>query len=154
MADRMFSKSSRQLSLPSFVSSPSIRPLHKVRLIVLGSLGVGKTQLVSRLLGRAFKSNHNPTVNDFHVVTHDIENKIYKLDILDTSGIFPYPPAMETCTLMTGDLFLVVYSVLDRGSWERAKHLIILSSKSSAMLKGLKFLLNGILKIALDENRT
>nr|XP_039251205.1 GTP-binding protein Rhes-like [Styela clava] len=138
MAERRFIAPSRRLSLPCLVSSPSIRPLHKIRLIVLGSLGVGKTQLVSRLLGRAFKTNHYPTVNDFHVVTHNIENEIYKLDILDTSGISPYPPAMETCTLMTGDLFLVVYSVSDPGSWERAKHLIDTIEKIKCNAENIK----------------
>nr|XP_039270690.1 GTP-binding protein Rhes-like [Styela clava] len=122
MADRKLSP--RPLSSLCSAMSLSLRPQHEVRMIVLGSAGVGKTQLVSRLVGQPFNTNHFPTAKDFHVVNHDTANVTYRLEILDTSGISPYPPTMEICTLMTGDLFLIVYSASDYGSWERAKYLI------------------------------
>lgn len=104
-------------------SMPSPDPEKRLRMVVLGASGVGKTQLVARFLGRPFTALYLPTAEEFHRTKYMIRGRSYQLDILDTSGQ-TMNPLMQNLTLLTGDLFMVVYSVVDYPSWERAQELV------------------------------
>ncbi|CAG9770581.1 unnamed protein product [Ceutorhynchus assimilis] len=109
---------------PSPVSSGScddVMPPSKncFRLIMLGSARTGKTCLVSRFLGGKFHENYTPTIEDFHRKLYRIRGEIYQLDILDTSGNHPFP-AMRRLSFLTGDLFVIVFSMDSRETFEEA----------------------------------
>ncbi|XP_076045999.1 uncharacterized protein LOC143028150 [Oratosquilla oratoria] len=87
------------------------------RLVVLGSAKVGKTSIVSRFLNNKFEEAYTPTIEDFHRKLYRIRGSIYQLDLLDTSGSHPFP-AMRRLSFLTGDLFLLVFAVDSRRSWE------------------------------------
>ncbi|XP_044270296.1 GTP-binding protein Rhes [Tribolium madens] len=89
------------------------------RLVVLGSARVGKTCLVSRFLGGKFQESYTPTIEDFHRKLYRIRGEIYQLDILDTSGNHPFP-AMRRLSFLTGDLFIIVFSMDSRETFEEA----------------------------------
>ncbi|XP_060535201.1 GTP-binding protein Rhes [Cylas formicarius] len=89
------------------------------RLVVLGSARVGKTCLVSRFLGGKFHDSYTPTIEDFHRKLYRIRGEIYQLDILDTSGNHPFP-AMRRLSFLTGDLFVIVFSMDSRETFEEA----------------------------------
>lgn len=105
------------------MTSCATPPEKRLRMVVLGASGVGKTQLVSRFLDRPFTPTYLPTAEEFHRTKYIINGRTYQLDILDTAGHI-LSPVMQNLTILTGDLFLVVYSVTDRGSWEKAKDLV------------------------------
>ncbi|CAI9717343.1 GTP-binding protein Rhes-like isoform X1 [Octopus vulgaris] len=89
------------------------------RLVILGSAKVGKTAIVSRFLANKFDENYTPTIEDFHRKIYRIRGAPYRLDILDTSGNHPFP-AMRRLSFITGDLFILVYSIDSRESFEEA----------------------------------
>ncbi|XP_019867870.1 GTP-binding protein Rhes [Aethina tumida] len=94
-------------------------PKNCYRLVMLGSSRVGKTCLVSRFLGGKFQECYTPTIEDFHRKLYRIRGEIYQLDILDTSGNHPFP-AMRRLSFLTGDLFVIVFSMDSRETFEEA----------------------------------
>ncbi|ESO00657.1 hypothetical protein HELRODRAFT_142525, partial [Helobdella robusta] len=96
-----------------------IPPSNCYRLVLLGSSRVGKTSIVSRFLSNWFDDRYTPTIEDFHRKIYRIRGETYRLDILDTSGNDPFP-AMKRLSLLTGDLFIIVYSIDSRESFEEA----------------------------------
>ncbi|EEB17515.1 dexras1, putative [Pediculus humanus corporis] len=103
------------------------------RLVVLGSSRVGKTCLVARFLNNKFEESYTPTIEDFHRKLYRIRGEVHQLDILDTSGNHPFP-AMRRLSFLTGDLFLLVFSMDSRESFEEVIRLReqILETKLSA----------------------
>ncbi|XP_077980701.1 dexamethasone-induced Ras-related protein 1-like [Glandiceps talaboti] len=102
------------------------------RLVMLGTAKVGKTAIVNRFLNGRFDEGYTPTIEDFHRKIYRIKGEVYRLDILDTSGNNPFP-AMERLSLLTGDVFVLVYSIDNRASYEEAMRLRdqILQTKGS-----------------------
>ncbi|XP_071498170.1 dexamethasone-induced Ras-related protein 1-like [Diadema setosum] len=92
------------------------------RLVVLGSPKVGKTAIVSRFLTGKFDDSYTPTIEDFHRKIYKIKGQVYQLDILDTSGNNPFP-AIHKLSILTGDVFIIVYSIDDRTSFQEAVRL-------------------------------
>ncbi|KAF7995525.1 hypothetical protein HCN44_006632 [Aphidius gifuensis] len=108
-------------------------PRNCYRLIVLGSARVGKTALVARFLSNKFEESYTPTIEDFHRKLYRIRGEVHQLDLLDTSGNHPFP-AMRRLSFLTGDLFVVVFSMDSRESFEEAIRLreAILETKITA----------------------
>ncbi|KAG6458729.1 GTP-binding protein Rhes [Manduca sexta] len=103
------------------------------RLVMLGSARVGKTSLVARFLGTKFEDCYTPTIEDFHRKLYRIRGEVYQLDLLDTSGNHPFP-AMRRLSFLTGDLFVLVFAMDSRESFEEVIRLReqILETKASA----------------------
>ncbi|XP_070617513.1 dexamethasone-induced Ras-related protein 1 isoform X1 [Erythrolamprus reginae] len=101
------------------------------RMVVLGSSKVGKTAIVSRFLNGHFEDQYTPTIEDFHRKLYSIRGEVYQLDILDTSGNHPFP-AMRRLSILTGDVFILVFSLDNRDSFEEVQRLKqqILETKS------------------------
>nr|CAH0100099.1 unnamed protein product [Daphnia galeata] len=92
------------------------------RLVVLGSARSGKSSLVARFLNNKFSDSYTPTIENFYRKVYRIRGEVYQLDILDTSGNHPFP-AMQRLSFITGDLFLLVFSVDSRESFEEVARL-------------------------------
>ncbi|KAG8433361.1 hypothetical protein GDO86_017587 [Hymenochirus boettgeri] len=101
------------------------------RMVILGSSKVGKTSIVSRFLSGRFEEQYTPTIEDFHRKFYSIRGEVYQLDILDTSGNHPFP-AMRRLSILTGDVFILVFSLDNRDSFEEVQRLKqqILETKS------------------------
>nr|NP_001025373.1 GTP-binding protein Rhes [Danio rerio]AAH97177.1 Zgc:114118 [Danio rerio] len=94
----------------------SVKPSHYRRVVVLGAPRVGKTALIRRFLGEeVFEEHYEPTSEDFHSKLYHIRGERYQLDILDASKERDFP-AKRRLTILTGDIFLLVFSVTDRDS--------------------------------------
>ncbi|XP_033212333.1 dexamethasone-induced Ras-related protein 1 [Belonocnema kinseyi] len=108
-------------------------PRNCYRLVILGSARVGKTAVVARFLSNKFEESYTPTIEDFHRKLYRIRGEVYQLDLLDTSGNHPFP-AMRRLSFLTGDLFVVVFSMDCRETFEEAVRLreAILETKKSA----------------------
>ena len=88
-------------------------PKNCFRLVVLGTARVGKTAIVSRFLFNQYDDQYTPTIEDFHRKMYRIRGEVYRLDILDTSGVHPFP-AMRRLSFLTGGscLFLCLFVCL------------------------------------------
>ncbi|CAH1273106.1 RASD1 [Branchiostoma lanceolatum] len=75
-------------------------PKNCFRLVVLGTARVGKTAIVSRFLFNQYDDQYTPTIEDFHRKMYRIRGEVYRLDILDTSGVHPFP-AMRRLSFLT-----------------------------------------------------
>ncbi|XP_032816858.2 dexamethasone-induced Ras-related protein 1 [Petromyzon marinus] len=89
------------------------------RMVVLGSSKVGKTALVARFLTGRYEDTYTPTIEDFHRKLYRIRGELYQLDVLDTSGNHPFP-AMRRLSILTGDIFVLVFSLDNRESLHEA----------------------------------
>ncbi|RWS12367.1 GTP-binding protein Di-Ras2-like protein [Dinothrombium tinctorium] len=105
----------------------------RYRLVVMGSAKVGKTAIIKQFLYETFPEEHNPTVEELHKSEFDIKDiGLIGVEILDTSGSFPFP-AMNRLAIASGDAFILVYAVDDKDSFEEVKRLKDLISQ----VKGL-----------------
>ncbi|XP_051242627.1 RASD family member 3 [Dicentrarchus labrax] len=103
--------------------SLSGRP-NTVRLVFLGAAGVGKSALIHRFLHDRFQHKYTRTVEELHVLEYDTAGSAGKmrLEILDTSGSYPFP-AMRELSIRHSDAFALVYAVDDPGSLEEVRRL-------------------------------
>lgn len=106
--------------MPLLSAEEDIPSKNCFRLVVLGSAKVGKTAVVARFLQNKFTENYTPTIEDFHRKVYRIKGEIYRLDILDTSGNDPFP-AMRRLSLLTGDIFILVYAIDSNESFIEVK---------------------------------
>ncbi|XP_072299301.1 GTP-binding protein Rhes [Eucyclogobius newberryi] len=112
-----------------------MNPQHCTRIVVLGAPKVGKTNLLQRFLGKDFKENYEPTREDFYRKLFHIEGETYRVDLLDAAGERDFP-AKRRLSILTGDIFLLVFSLDDRESFREVCEL--LSEIKSAKTKFLK----------------
>ncbi|XP_068102524.1 dexamethasone-induced Ras-related protein 1-like [Hyperolius riggenbachi] len=104
------------------------------RMVVLGSSKVGKTSIVTRFLSGRFEEQYTPTVENFHRKFYSIRGEVYQLDILDTSGNHPFP-AMRRLSILTGDVFILVFSLDNRDSFEEVQRLKKQITETKSCLK-------------------
>ncbi|KAK6276788.1 hypothetical protein J4Q44_G00392200, partial [Coregonus suidteri] len=83
---------------------------------------VGKTAIVSQFLNGRFDEQYTPTIEDFHRKLYSIKGDAYQLDILDTSGNHRFP-AMRRLSILTGDVFILVFSLDNRDSFQEVQRL-------------------------------
>uniref|UniRef100_A0A8D2JMA1 RASD family member 2 n=1 Tax=Sciurus vulgaris TaxID=55149 RepID=A0A8D2JMA1_SCIVU len=65
---------------------------------------------------------HPPPSRTSHRKVYNIRGDMYQLDILDTSGNHPFP-AMRRLSILTGDVFILVFSLDNRESFDEVKRL-------------------------------
>ncbi|KAJ3424995.1 ras gtpase-related [Anaeramoeba flamelloides] len=86
-------------------------------LVLLGSGGTGKSSVTVQLCYNRFVINYDPTIEDIHRKQCEIDGEVAFLEILDTAGQEDYA-AMRPSYIRSGEGFLLVYSVIDRSSFE------------------------------------
>lgn len=111
------------------------KPRNCHRIVVLGAPKVGKTNMLQRFLGEEFKEHYVPTTEDFHRKLFHIGGEAYQIDLLDASSERDFP-AKRRLSILTGDIFLLVFSVDDRESFSEVCEL--LSEIKAAKTKLLK----------------
>ncbi|XP_070379820.1 GTP-binding protein Rhes-like [Dermacentor albipictus] len=90
------------------------------RVVVLGAARVGKTAIVHQFLYDEFPVDYFATVEEFHTAEYDLNAASLTLDIVDTSGSYPFP-AMRRLAITTADAFVLVYAIDDPESFEEAR---------------------------------
>ncbi|KAL0993551.1 hypothetical protein UPYG_G00109580 [Umbra pygmaea] len=129
------------LMLPD--QTPCTAPLEEMRLtkpgncrriVVLGAPRVGKTNLLRRFLRDSFEEQYEPTTEDFHRKLYQIRGETYQIDILDAARERSFP-ARRRLSILTGDIFLLVFSVDDRESFREviARRNEIVAAKTKLM---------------------
>ncbi|XP_030636293.1 GTP-binding protein Rhes [Chanos chanos] len=110
----------------------AVKPQNCRRIVVLGARRVGKTSILRRFLRDGFEEHYEPTSEDFHRKLYHIRGEKYQIDILDASGERSFP-AKRRLSILTGDIFLLVFSLDDYRSFEevRALRAEILAAKTA-----------------------
>ncbi|XP_023131460.2 GTP-binding protein Rhes [Amphiprion ocellaris] len=99
------------------------KPRNCHRIVVLGAPKVGKTNILQRFLGKEFQEQYEPTIEDFHRKLFRIRGEAYQIDLLDAAGEKDFP-AKRRLSILTGDIFLLVFSLDDRDSLNEACELL------------------------------
>ncbi|CAO1302180.1 unnamed protein product [Diamesa hyperborea] len=92
----------------------------RIRLVLLGGQGVGKSCIVKRFLTKTYNDKYRPTVEDLHNREYDLGSVTLKVDILDTSGDMQFP-AMRRLSIATAHAFLLVYATTSGPSFASVK---------------------------------
>ncbi|TSK18100.1 GTP-binding protein Rhes [Bagarius yarrelli] len=115
--------------------SSGAKPQNCRRMVVLGAPRVGKTAILRRFLRDGFEEQYEPTREDFHRKVYSIRGETYQIDILDAAGERDFP-AKRRLSILTGDIFLLVFSVDDRSSFDEVRALRSeISSAKAALLR-------------------
>ncbi|CAM2099942.1 unnamed protein product [Caretta caretta] len=112
-------------------------PEARVRLVLFGAAGVGKTALIRRFLQDTFEARHRRTVEELHQLELELEagsGLRLSLEILDTSGSYSFP-AMRRLCISRADAFALVYSLQEPDSFAEVQRLRdeILEAKRGAV---------------------
>ncbi|XP_055310001.1 GTP-binding protein Di-Ras2 [Sitodiplosis mosellana] len=81
----------------------------RLRLVILGGPGVGKSCIVKRFLFKSYSDKYRATIEDLYNREYDFGNVTLKVDILDTSGDQQFP-AMRRLSIATAHAFMLVYA--------------------------------------------
>ncbi|XP_005801593.1 dexamethasone-induced Ras-related protein 1-like [Xiphophorus maculatus] len=93
------------------------------RVVVLGAPKVGKTNILRRFLGEDYEEHYEPTVEDFYRKMFHIGGETYQVDLLDAASEKDFP-AKRRLSILTGDIFLLVFSLDDRESLNEVRELL------------------------------
>eukprot|EP00056_Hartaetosiga_gracilis_P001136 m.42421 g.42421 ORF g.42421 m.42421 type:complete len:194 (+) comp10514_c0_seq1:164-745(+) len=91
--------------------------IKEYKLVVVGGGGVGKSALTIQFIQSHFVDEYDPTIEDSYRKQCVIDEEVALLDILDTAGQEEYS-AMREQYMRTGEGFLLVYSIIDKNSFE------------------------------------
>ncbi|KAL1128864.1 hypothetical protein AAG570_013398 [Ranatra chinensis] len=92
----------------------------RIRLVMLGGAGVGKSAILKRFLFGTFTDKYKSTVEDLYSRDYDLGSVSIKVDILDTCGDLQFP-AMRRLSIATANAFLLVYACNSADSFSRLK---------------------------------
>ncbi|XP_074033068.1 GTP-binding protein Di-Ras1 [Leptinotarsa decemlineata] len=92
----------------------------RIRLVILGGPGVGKSSIVKRFLSNTYTSKYKSTIEDLYNREYDLGHMTLKVDILDTAGDMQFP-AMRRLCIATAHAFLLVYAVTSAPSLDCIK---------------------------------
>ncbi|KAJ5072101.1 ras gtpase-related [Anaeramoeba ignava] len=87
------------------------------KVVVVGGGGVGKSALTVQLIHAQFIEEYEPTIEDMYQKQVEIDNKICRMEIIDTAGQEEYSLMRDTY-LRSGDGFMIVYAVNARESFD------------------------------------
>ncbi len=90
-----------------------------MKVIVLGSGGVGKSAITVQFCQNVFVEKYDPTIEDSYKKTTEVDGKLHRLEILDTAGTDQFS-ALRDLYMREGDAFVVVYSMIARGTYADA----------------------------------
>ncbi|XP_050691169.1 ras-related protein Rap-1b-like [Eriocheir sinensis] len=96
---------------------------HRIRLVLLGGAGVGKSSIINRFLFSKYTDKYKSTVEDLYNRDYEIGRITLKVDILDTAGDFQFP-AMRRLSIANAHAFLIVYSIDQTHSFDTVRQVI------------------------------
>ncbi|KAI8118053.1 hypothetical protein FF38_09060 [Lucilia cuprina] len=94
--------------------------LERIRLVILGVAGVGKSCIVKRFLFKTYTDKYRATVEDLYNREYELGGATLKVDILDTSGDMQFP-AMRRLSIATAHAFMLVYATTSASSFQCVK---------------------------------
>ena len=93
-----------------------------LKLVVLGAGHVGKSSCTIQFVQGHFVASYDATVEDTYRKVAEVDGKACTLDIADTSGQEEYQSCVQKYCERGGG-FLLVYSVVDKNSFQQAQEI-------------------------------
>jgi len=87
-----------------------------VKVVVLGSGGVGKSALTVQFVQGIFVEKYDPTIEDSYRKHVDLDGGNYMLEILDTAGTEQFT-AMRDLYMKNGQGFVLAYSIIAQSTF-------------------------------------
>ncbi|XP_054718900.1 ras-related protein Rap-2c-like [Uloborus diversus] len=94
--------------------------MRELKVVVLGSGGVGKSALTVQFVSGAFMEKYDPTIEDFYRKEIEVDCAPCVLEILDTAGTEQFA-SMRDLYIKNGQGFVVVYSVTSHQTFQDIK---------------------------------
>ena len=85
----------------------------ELKIVILGSGGVGKSAIVVQYIQNHFIDLYDPTIEDCYRKQTIVDGNTFLLDILDTAGQEEYS-AMRDQYMRAGEGFVLTYSIVSR----------------------------------------
>ncbi|CAD8175073.1 unnamed protein product [Paramecium pentaurelia] len=92
-----------------------------IKLVVIGDGSVGKTCILLSYTTDKFPTEYVPTVFENYITSVSLDGKQINLSLWDTAGQETYDK-LRTLSYSQADVFLIVFSVVDRTSFDNAKN--------------------------------
>eukprot|EP01125_Pyxidicula_operculata_P012876 TRINITY_DN4246_c0_g3_i2.p1 TRINITY_DN4246_c0_g3~~TRINITY_DN4246_c0_g3_i2.p1 ORF type:complete len:190 (-),score=30.72 TRINITY_DN4246_c0_g3_i2:50-619(-) len=87
-----------------------------LKLVVLGSGGVGKSAITVQFVQNIYVEKYDPTIEDSYRKLVEIDGQQCMLEILDTAGTESFT-AMRDLYMKSGQGFLLVYSIISQSTF-------------------------------------
>jgi len=88
-----------------------------LRIVVLGSGGVGKSAITVQFVQGIFIEKYDPTIEDSYQKQVEVDNEVYMLEILDTAGTEQFT-SMRDLYMKNGQGFIIVYSIIAQSTFK------------------------------------
>jgi len=141
------------------VNSNQVKENYKLKLVVVGDSGVGKTNLIKRFVSDEFIPNSKATVGvEFVSRSYKINEEVFKIEIWDTAGQERYK-SITSAYYRGAKGALLVYDVTEKKSFQNIdKWMGEIKEKSSKdiniMIIGNKIDLNDTKAVTTEEAMT
>ena len=118
------------------VNSGDIKEDYKLKVVVVGDSGVGKTNLIKRFVSNTYNPNTKATVGvEFLSKSYKINDQVFKIEIWDTAGQERYK-SITAAYYKGAKGALIVYDITQKDSFENInKWMSEVRDKSSKDLK-------------------
>ena len=118
------------------VNSSDIKEDYKLKVVVVGDSGVGKTNLIKRFIQNTFTENSKATVGvEFISKSYKINDQVFKIEIWDTAGQERYK-SITAAYYKGAKGALIVYDTTQKESFENIdKWMREIKEKSSKDMK-------------------
>jgi small GTP-binding protein len=98
----------------------SVLPRH-VKIVVVGDSNTGKSSMLITYTTNSFPRNYKPTVYENYSCGLTLGKEVIQLSLYDSAGSDEFDKLRPLCYGKT-DVFLLLFSVADRSSFEHAKN--------------------------------
>jgi len=88
----------------------------ELKLVVLGSGGVGKSAITVQFVQGVFVEKYDPTIEDSYRKNVEVDGQQYLLEILDTAGTEQFT-AMRDLYMKDGQGFVLAYSIIAQSTF-------------------------------------
>ena len=118
------------------VKSSEVKEDYKLKVVVVGDSGVGKTNLIKRFITNTFSENSKATVGvEFISKSYKINNQVFKIEMWDTAGQERYK-SITAAYYKGAKGALIVYDTTQKTSFENIdKWMVEIKDKASKDMK-------------------
>lgn len=118
------------------VDSSDIKEDYKLKVVIVGDSGVGKTNLIKRFVTNTFSQNSKATVGvEFLSKSYKINEQVFKIEMWDTAGQERYK-SITAAYYKGAKGALIVYDITQKTSFENiSKWMSEIREKSSKDMK-------------------
>ncbi|XP_049847881.1 ras-related protein rapA-like isoform X5 [Schistocerca gregaria] len=88
----------------------------EIKLVIMGSGGVGKSAITVMFIQSVFVKKYDPTIEESYRKPIRVDDKPYLLEILDTAGTEQFT-AMRDLYMKNGQGFALVYSIISNSTF-------------------------------------